>query len=414
MALAPLAEVSSHKASLPVPPFGFRDLIAPFSPNEFFRDHYKQRFLHVPGTPEKAEKILTWQGINELLAMNTIWSDHTCELALGGSELPKESYCYRTTDRNNEPRLRPDYRRMRAQLRKGATLALNFIERLTPALRDLDTSMEMVLQAPVNMTAFISWQGLQGYMSHFDTTNVFVLHLGGTKSWRIYKGRHLHAGHVQGARFGDYPPEHHHQAKGEVLAEFEMTPGDVLYIPHGLYHDAVASDGSSLHLSMAVRHMLVTDFLQQLIDDLPQDPFFRQHLPPPDAQQASDAMRAQSAQHLQQVLSQPIVGQGLQAFLKGKAFENVEGMSLPTLEDNRQFRVRWLGRELTATEEGCRISSGGESLSFAGEEALLARYCFERDHVTSAMVEALPLSLPAESRAVFLQQLVRMGLLEPL
>ena len=414
MSLAPLADIAPQTAPLPAPPFGFRQLIAPFSPNDFFRNHYKQRFLHVPGTPEKAEKILSWGVLNDLLAMTTIWSDHNCELAIKGSEVPKEVYCYRATDRNNEPRLRPDYGRMREQLRQGATLAMNFIERLTPALRGLDTSMEMVLQAPVNMTAFVSWQGAQGYMSHFDTTNVFVLHIAGKKKWNIYKGRQLNAGHVQGARFGDFSVEHHQQAKGEVLAELEMNPGDMLYIPHGLYHDAVAVDGCSLHLSMAVRHMLVQDFLQQLVDDLPQQPFFREHAPPPDARKAGDAMRAQTAQQLQQVLAQPAVGQGLADFLKGKAFENVEAMSLPSLDHPRQYRVRWLGRELTLTEEGCRIVSGADSLTFTGEEALLARFCLERDHLTAEAVQALPLSLPSESRQIFLDQLVRLGLLEPL
>ena len=414
MSVAPLADAAYRSQPLPAAPFAFRDLIAPFSPQDFFRNHYRQRHLHVPGKADKAERVLSWQVINDLLAMTTIWSDHNCELAADGVEVPKDAYCYRATDRNNEPRLRPDYRRLREQLSQGATLALNFIERLTPELRALDTSMEMVLQAPANITAFVSWKGAQGYMSHFDTPNVFALQVSGRKVWNVYKGRHPNAAHTEGARFGDYPPEHHQRAKGEVLAEIEMKPGDLLYIPHGQYHDALAADDHSLHLSIVVRHMLVHDFVKQLVDDLPQDPFFRQHVPPADAAGAGDAMRAQTAQHLQQVLSQPAIGQGLQDFLKGKAYENVAEMNLPTLGQPQQFRVRWLGRELSQTDSGCRITSGAESVAFEHEEALLARFCFERDHVTSDMIEALPLSLPTESRAIFLQQLVRLGLLEPL
>ena len=90
MSGAPVADAAYHSQPLPAATFGFRDLVAPFSPQDFFRNHYKRQFLHVPGTPEKAEQILSWDVLNDLLAMTTIWSDHNCEVSKDGSALPPD------------------------------------------------------------------------------------------------------------------------------------------------------------------------------------------------------------------------------------------------------------------------------------------------------------------------------------
>ena len=65
--------------------------------------------------------------------------------------------------------------------------------------------------------------------------------------------------------------EHHERAKGALLMELEMTPGDVLYLPRGQYHDALASDGASLHLSFGIGRATVLDFVSVLSQSSPLD-----------------------------------------------------------------------------------------------------------------------------------------------
>jgi ribosomal protein L16 Arg81 hydroxylase len=38
----------------------------------------------------------------------------------------------------------------------------------------------------------------------------------------------------------------------ELLAEFDLRPGDAIYIPRGYVHDAVATDSTSLHLTVGM------------------------------------------------------------------------------------------------------------------------------------------------------------------
>ena len=125
-----------------------------------------------------------------------------------------EDYCYPSVDREGRRVKKPDLARVRRQLREGATLALDFIELLTPNLRSVAQTLEAVIGAQVCASMFCSWQATQGYASHFDTQNVFACHISGTKTWRIYEGASLMPPTCPGAHRDAFPQEYHDKAKG--------------------------------------------------------------------------------------------------------------------------------------------------------------------------------------------------------
>ena len=59
----------------------------------------------------------------------------------------------------------------------------------------------------------------------------------------------------------------------------DMEPGDLLYIPRGYYHDALASTESSLHLTFAVAPLDGRILFRLLEEMAVRDPEFRDHLP---------------------------------------------------------------------------------------------------------------------------------------
>jgi ribosomal protein L16 Arg81 hydroxylase len=195
----------------------FRDLIAPIGAGQFFEQYYRKQPLHVPGGDDRFAEVFSWRELNHLLSMTNIWSDLSLELSLDGRNLPAEDYCYSGLDRDNKKSDNPDFRRVFEHLRQGASLTLNFIERLTPALRAQSQTFAAVLCVPVNCSVFCSWQKTQGYASHFDTPQVFVCHIAGVKRWRIYEGRMATAAPIEGARSSNFPPEHHERAKNRFI-----------------------------------------------------------------------------------------------------------------------------------------------------------------------------------------------------
>jgi hypothetical protein len=83
------------------------------------------------------------------------------------------------------------------------------------------------------------------------------------------------------------------QAKGKVMMTVRMRPGDLLYIPRGYFHDALADSRASLHLTFGVRP-LDGRYIFRLLQELAvRDAKFRDYLP--DARANSADLRAHLA-----------------------------------------------------------------------------------------------------------------------
>ncbi|MCP4249748.1 MAG: hypothetical protein GY778_22120, partial [bacterium] len=117
----------------------------------------------------------------------------------------------------------------------------------------------------------------QAFDTHFDTHEVFALHVEGEKTWRIYEGRVdrpiAHPGYKR------LDKAYHDAHKGPVLMEVTLRPGDLLYIPRGYYHDALASSSGTIHVAFGVTHVIGYDVLNILLAHAVTDPVFRTNFP---------------------------------------------------------------------------------------------------------------------------------------
>lgn len=361
----------------------FRELLHPVDPDEFLRDYYGKKPLHIPGPADKFEAIFSWEKLNELLALSTLWTERSFELARQGRMLRPEEYCSPGANREGVRGMRPNPAMVHKHLREGATLALDFVDLLTPELRSVAQTLEATLGAQVCASVFCSWQETQGYASHFDTQNVFACHFAGTKIWRLYDGRLPHAADFPGGNRDSYPQEQHERMKGKVQQKIVMSPGDLLYIPHGLYHEALSSSEASLHISFGSMHLTAHDFLQALMKDLPRDPNFREHLPALDDPAAHEAYLARLADRLRDVITQPVIAEQLRNFMRQDTFERRADFGLPNRQEAPTYRLVRSAHSLAAT-----IPSNTE-------DAAVAAWILDRDFFS---LEDLSEDFPAVAR----------------
>ncbi|NET58882.1 MAG: cupin, partial [Symploca sp. SIO2E6] len=122
------------------------------------------------------------------------------------------------------------------------------------------------------VNAYCSWPGRQGFSSHYDTHEVFILQVDGTKKWQVFGDTVKYPLPEQKSSFL-VPPE------GEPDVSCILNPGDVLYIPRGHWHYAMALDEPSLHLTLGVHCQTGIDFLEWLVSELTKQEEWRQSLP---------------------------------------------------------------------------------------------------------------------------------------
>jgi cupin superfamily protein len=151
----------------------------------------------------------------------------------------------------------------------GATLVLQGLHRIWPPLIDFARRLGAELRQPLQVNAYLTPAGNQGFGTHYDTHDVFVLQVDGTKRWRVHPP--VLADPLERQAWGDRADEVGATAEGPAALDVVLEPGDALYLPRGWLHSAAARDGHSLHLTVGIRaltrYALVEELLALAADD---------------------------------------------------------------------------------------------------------------------------------------------------
>ena len=170
---------------------------------------------------------------------------------------------------------------------EGSTIVLAFLDNLLPPLTSICRGLERELNFPVQANAYLTPARAQGAKYHYDTHDIFVLQVIGSKHWTMY-GTPLELPLAN----QDFDSRTHE--RGASTMEFELEPGDVAYIPRGLVHDARSSKELSLHITVGILCYRWADLLLEWVADASlNDPAFRKSLPPGFAREGSDRSQLQ-------------------------------------------------------------------------------------------------------------------------
>lgn len=220
-------------------------LLKPVTVADFVAKYYEQRpLLLQTRAPNYYEQLLTLADFDELLSSAG---------ALDGVRVVhegRELQFARVSEANRAPSLEEIY----AEHRRGATISLTHIHRWSSPLNVLCQRLAESFSANIQVNAYLTPPRSQGLGKHFDTHDVFVLQLHGSKKWMV------------GGRAVKFPLAHQAYDKDRAAAteydqEFELTVGDLLYIPRGAVHQAQAIDTTSLHLTVGIVPVVYADII---------------------------------------------------------------------------------------------------------------------------------------------------------
>ena len=147
----------------------------------------------------------------------------------------------------------------------GATIVLQGLHRTWPQVRDLGQSLAADLGHPVQANAYLTPAQNQGFASHYDVHDVFVLQVHGEKRWMVHEP--VHRAPLRDEPWTDHREAVQQRSAEEPFLEATLCPGDVLYLPRGWIHSARALGGVSAHLTFGVhvwtRHHLAEGLLDR-------------------------------------------------------------------------------------------------------------------------------------------------------
>jgi ribosomal protein L16 Arg81 hydroxylase len=255
-------------------------LIYPVTTETFFAKHFEASPLHIERKDAKYYgDLLNLDEIDRVLT--TLHLVHPSVTVVSASrEVKLEDYTYSSG--------LIDAARLYQQYEDGGTIILNNLEVSLPSLADLCRSMEREFSSRFQCNIYVTPKEAQGFKTHYDSHDVFVLQIDGVKSWRLYDTVIERPLRGQSFEPGKHVP-------GEVTQELTLHPGDVLYLPRGIMHDAIGVEGDSVHITLGVLPQTWTDLMLEVVARVAlDDPELRRSLPVGYARQGYDRSAAQA------------------------------------------------------------------------------------------------------------------------
>ncbi|KAB8332156.1 cupin [Scytonema tolypothrichoides VB-61278] len=233
----------------------FRDILKPYTVEEFFKKNWTNEAVFISsGDQTKFAHLFSWEKLTYLLNFHQ-FKYPDLRLALDEKVLDESANA-----------------NIIQRCQEGATLILNGVHKLIPELSTLASEIKYDFGYGVQVNAYCSWPQKQGFSSHYDTHEVFILQIDGTKQWYVFRDTIKYPLPEQKSSSFS-PPE------GEAYLSCTLKPGDVLYIPRGHWHYAVAVDEPSLHLTLGVHCKTGVNFLEWLVNELRQQEEWRKSMP---------------------------------------------------------------------------------------------------------------------------------------
>jgi lysine-specific demethylase/histidyl-hydroxylase NO66 len=156
----------------------------------------------------------------------------------------------------------------------GKSLVFTSIDQRLPAISEFCRELEGELKCSVWCNLYLTPAGSNAFATHYDTHDVFVIQILGSKAWRV------------GTPAIDSPlPFQERKTDGIEIADVHerlvLNPNQVLYLPRGLLHDAVSEADLSCHLTIGIQPKTYLDLILTAVAIAADgDPRFRRHLEP--------------------------------------------------------------------------------------------------------------------------------------
>lgn len=226
-------------------------LIHPSSAEDFFAKNFESGVLHVPRDDRAFYgSLLSMEEIDHVLTTLHLSHPSVHMVNAAKPDLETGDYTY--------PSGLIDAARLYQEYADGGSIVLNQLEGSLPSLMSLCRAMEAEFSSRFQCNIYVTPADSQGLKTHYDTHDVFVLQISGSKHWVIYDTPIERPFRGQDFTPGAYEP-------GEKTMEFDLRPGDMVYVPRGVMHDATSTDEDSCHITLGLLPSSWTDLLLEAV-----------------------------------------------------------------------------------------------------------------------------------------------------
>ena len=372
--------------------------------SEFLRDYYEKKPLLSPDNKcRNFGDLISLEKLDHLLATSEL-PPASIDMARSRPPISKANFTFKSGNIDRGAVVR--------HYQSGATIIFPQINLAIDELANFCRNLEFELSCKVQTNVYLTPRNSQGFKTHYDDHDVFIMQIHGKKNWNLYQQA------VEKPFRGEPFDSSEHEA-GKLNLNFTMEPGDCLYIPRGYMHDATnVGSEPSLHITVGLLVKKWADLMLEVLSEVAlNNSEFRESLPVGFAKKDFDMSNARTdfRKLVDTFANEADFDNVFNMFkqeyyrtrkpnLKGAVRQSSVGIETGTsyrLRENFQFAIKSEGEQTV-------VSCAGGDLKFSvsaevGLRFILEGNSFDRDHFSD---------LPNDEGKEIIEKLIAFGVIE--
>jgi|SRR5580704_2301220 ribosomal protein L16 Arg81 hydroxylase len=239
-----------------------QDVVYPIAEDEFLREYWTKKFIHISGPQKKFSHLFSWDILNSVLDQHR-FEGKRLRLVKCGRQVESENFLRGLTVESSK---------LTSELARGATLILNACEEMYRPLRELCVELERLFHVRVFVNLYAGWRTDNGFQIHWDTQDTLILQIAGRKHWKVWAPTRKYPFRDDLVDTKILPTE-------DPIWEGMLEGGGVLSLPRGWWHVAYPIDEPSLHLTVTIQNLNGLDFLHWFVNQMKASEFVRMEMP---------------------------------------------------------------------------------------------------------------------------------------
>ncbi len=307
-----------------------------------------KKYVHLKNENQSLKDIMSLQNLNKMISMHNCWTPNNFSLVLDKNIIPFPKFSTEGNDLGFA-KISPDPIKVENYITKGASLVLNDLIYFSTDIQRLADDLQIITNGKCQANLYFSMQSHKAFAPHYDTHDVFALHCEGEKVWNIYEN--FEQDPINHPIFKNSLDERTKKS-GKIIDQILLKPGDLLYIPRGQFHDALASKNGAIHIAFGITYMKPLDLFQYYWENYIVNEYFRSDIKELSSIDAVKETHTKIANEFNKIINNKDLYEHSLKFFQNWPYKLVGYDIEKVVNDGVQYQV---SDKISISEEGSRL-----------------------------------------------------------
>jgi len=343
---------------------------------EFFSNNFRKGYVHKKNLIPDAQEIMSIEILSEVLSIRDYWTNKNFKMVLDRKSISYSEFSSLFLEHSTSV-LRPDVDKVQNFISGGASLVLSEVEKLNANLYKITEEIQGFTNGKCQGNLYFSMESRQAFGPHCDDHDVFAIHFEGEKVWNIYEN--IETNPINDPVF-KYTADERIKRAGKLIDQVTLRPGDLLYLPRGQYHDALASQNGAIHIAFGLTYFKPIDLLSLLWEKIVLNEYMREDF-------KDDLTESEISNHLKRMSTElsGIINQKENVILANNSIKNwpykLNRYSLKELmSKGKEYKVNKAIR-IEKSGNDTLLSNGVSKVSIPSEFVQIVKFVLKYDQV---------------------------------